>query len=73
MDVYYKKVVLKNFTKFTGKHLCWYVIFNEAGSYITPLMTASVLGSTAQSGTFGRSGSILNLRNINITKSNHII
>ena len=73
MDVYYKKVALKNFTKLTGKRLCWYVIFNEAGSHITPVMTASVLGSTAQSGTLGRSGSILNLRNINITKSNHII
>ena len=22
-EVFYKKAVLKNFTKFTGKHLCW--------------------------------------------------
>ena len=25
--VFYKKVVFKNFKKFTGKHLCWNVLF----------------------------------------------
>ena len=24
-----KKVFLKNFTKFTGKHLCWSLFFNK--------------------------------------------
>ena len=28
-DVFYKKSVLQNFTKFTGKHLCRSLIFNE--------------------------------------------
>ena len=27
-DVFYKKVVLRNFTKFTGKHLCQSLFFN---------------------------------------------
>ena len=28
-DVLYKKDVLKNFTKFTGKHLCQSLFFNK--------------------------------------------
>ena len=28
-EVFYKKCVLKNFTKFTGKHLCQSLFFNE--------------------------------------------
>ena len=28
-EVFYKKDVLKSFTKFTGKHLCWSLYFNE--------------------------------------------
>ena len=28
-EVFYKKVVLKNFAKFTGKHLCQSLVFNK--------------------------------------------
>ena len=28
--VFYRKGVLKNFKKFTGKYLCWNLIFNKA-------------------------------------------
>ena len=28
-EVFYQKGVLKNFTKFTGKHLCWSLFFNK--------------------------------------------
>ena len=28
-EVFCKKVVLKNFTNFTGKQLCWSVFFNK--------------------------------------------
>ena len=28
-EVFYKKGVLKNFTKFTGKHLCQSLFFNK--------------------------------------------
>ena len=28
-DVFYEKDVLKNFAKFTGKHLCWRLFFNK--------------------------------------------
>ena len=28
-EVFYKKVVLKNFAKFTGKHLRWSLLFNK--------------------------------------------
>ena len=28
-EVFCKKVILKNFTKFTGKHLCWSLSFNK--------------------------------------------
>ena len=28
-EVFYKKGVLRNFTKFTGKHLCQRLFFNE--------------------------------------------
>ena len=29
MEVFYKKDYLKNFTKFTGKHLCWNLFFKQ--------------------------------------------
>ena len=28
-EVFCKKGVLENFTKFTGKHLCWSLFFNK--------------------------------------------
>ena len=31
-EVFCKKDVLKNFTKFTGKHLCWNICFNKVAS-----------------------------------------
>ena len=30
MDVFYKKGVLRNFAKLTGKHLCQNLFFNKA-------------------------------------------
>ena len=32
-NVFYKKAVLKNFAIFTGKHLCWSLVFNESASF----------------------------------------
>ena len=31
-EVFYKKIVLKNFRKFTGKHLCQSLFFNKLAS-----------------------------------------
>ena len=37
-EVFYKKGVLKNFVKFTGKHLCQSLFFNKiAGLKLTKL------------------------------------
>ena len=33
--VFYKKGVVKNFTKFIRKHLCWSLFFNQACNFIT--------------------------------------
>ena len=32
-----KKVVLKNFANFTGKHLCWSIFFNKVAG-LTPIL-----------------------------------
>ena len=50
-EVFFKKVVLRNFTKFKGKHLCQSLFFNKVASfrpqntfsYRTPPVAASVL------------------------------
>ena len=39
-----KKSVLKNFTKFTGKHLCWILFFNK----VAGLRPAAVVKKTLQ-------------------------
>ena len=41
-DVFYKKSVLENFTKFTGKHLCQSLFFNKVAGLRTPQVAASV-------------------------------
>ena len=44
LEVFRKKGVLRNFTKFTGKHLCQGLFFScrdEAGSYRKPPVAAS--------------------------------
>ena len=42
-EVFCKKGVLRNYAKFTGKHLCQSLFFNKvAGLERTPLMAASV-------------------------------
>ena len=32
-EVFYKKGILKNFAKFTGKHLCQSLFFNKASAF----------------------------------------
>ena len=32
-EVFFKKVVLRNFLKFTGKHLCQNLYFNKVAGY----------------------------------------
>ena len=45
-EVFYKKGVLKNFTKFTGKHLCQSLFFNKvAGQCDTCLNKPDRLGN----------------------------
>ena len=34
-EVFYKKGILKNFAKFTGKHLCQILLFNKASAFFT--------------------------------------
>ena len=41
-DVFYKKGVLRNFTKFTGKHLCQSLFFNKVAG-LTPLCSDFVI------------------------------
>ena len=38
-EVFCEKVVLRNFTKFTGKHLCQSLFFNKVAG-LTPLVAA---------------------------------
>ena len=40
-EVFRKKGVLKNFAKFTGKHLCQSPFFNKVAGYKTPPVAAS--------------------------------
>ena len=35
-EAFCNKVALKNFAKFTGKHLCWSLFFNK-GAILSPL------------------------------------
>ena len=42
-EVFFKKGVLRNFTKFTDKHLCQSLFFNKVAGFRTPLVVASVL------------------------------
>ena len=40
-EVFYKKSALRNFTKFTGKHLCQSLFFNKVAGQTRPLVAAS--------------------------------
>ena len=53
-EVFSKKGVLRNFTKFTGKHLCQNLFFNKFAGlrqrcYRTPLLAASEFNNFIQS------------------------
>ena len=40
-EAFFKKGVLRNFTKFTGKHLCQSLFFNKVAGLMTPHRTPS--------------------------------
>ena len=53
-EVFYKKGVLRNFTKFTGKHLCQSLFFNK----VAVLRLAALLKRDSGAGVFGATCSI---------------
>ena len=53
-EVFYKKGVLRNFTKFTGKHLCQSLFFNK----VAVLRPAALLKRDSGAGVFGATCSI---------------
>ena len=45
----YKKTVLKNFAKFTGKHLCWSFFFNKFDNCLIRSYSSQVCGFSKKS------------------------
>ena len=50
--VFYKKGVLRNFTKFTGEHLCQSLFFNKVAGLVkflrTPFLTKSLRATSSK-------------------------
>ena len=48
LEVFFKKVVLKHFANFTGKHLCWDLFFTK----LQALSPATLLKKDSNTGVF---------------------